>query len=150
MSTRSRIGILRKDGKIESIYCHHDGYFEYVGNILFNHYQDKNKIEELIRNGDLSSLAKNIGEKHDFNSKDSTQCKFYGRDRGEDKTASIISESIEDFFNLCKDSWAEYAYIYGNNEWFGIYLGNRNLDIKKSLPLEKLSLIMKRITKNEL
>lgn len=143
MSTRSRIGILREDGKIESVYCHFDGYFDHVGKILFNHYQDKNKINELIKNGDLSSLAEEIGVKHDFESKDYTQCKFYGRDRGEDGVSSIISESLEDFLNLCLKTWGEYAYLYCRGEWFGKYLGDENGN-----DLEKLSSIMKRMDEN--
>ena len=39
MSTRCRIGIENKNGTITSIYCHHDGYLEGVGEILVNHYK---------------------------------------------------------------------------------------------------------------
>ena len=34
MSTRSSIGIKRKDGTIECIYCHSDGYLEYNGKLI--------------------------------------------------------------------------------------------------------------------
>ena len=45
MSTRSNIGILNKDGTIESIYCHLDGYPEGVGLELYNQYNNKNKLK---------------------------------------------------------------------------------------------------------
>ena len=38
MSTRSRIGILKNNGSIESIYCHLDGYPEWVGKKLYRYY----------------------------------------------------------------------------------------------------------------
>ena len=40
MSTRSRIGILKSNGSIESIYCHLDGYPEWVGKKLYRYYND--------------------------------------------------------------------------------------------------------------
>lgn len=73
MATRSRIGIVNKDGSIRSIYCHWDGYPEGVGSILHKNYQDRDKVEELISLGSISSLGdsihttisyvKNFGEK---------------------------------------------------------------------------------------
>ena len=48
MSTRCRIGIENKDGTITSIYCHHDGYLEGVGEILVNHYKNEEKIRKLM------------------------------------------------------------------------------------------------------
>ena len=46
ISTRARIGILKKDGSIESIYCHHDGYLDGVGKILNDNYQNYNDVKE--------------------------------------------------------------------------------------------------------
>ncbi len=34
MATRSNIGIVNEDGSITGIYCHYDGYPEYVGKML--------------------------------------------------------------------------------------------------------------------
>ena len=51
MSTRSKIGILRKDGTVDHIYCHWDGYPEHNGCILYNDYNNINKINSLIKNG---------------------------------------------------------------------------------------------------
>lgn len=51
MSTRCFIGIQNKDKTITSIYCHHDGYIQGgVGEILFNHYKDEDKIRKLKNN----------------------------------------------------------------------------------------------------
>ena len=70
MSTRSRIGIEFENGTVASIYCHWDGYPDNNGVILLEHYQDVEKIKQLIELGDISSLAPEIGEKHDFNAYD--------------------------------------------------------------------------------
>ena len=60
MSTRSEIAILNNDGTVTAIYCHWDGYVENNGIILSEHYKEIEKVKELIKNGDLSSLNKNI------------------------------------------------------------------------------------------
>ena len=39
MSTRSSIAIKHGD-RIKSIYCHSDGYLEYNGRVLLEHYSD--------------------------------------------------------------------------------------------------------------
>ena len=48
------------DGKYpaRSIYCHFDGYIAGVGKTLLNHYTDPEKVNDLMRLGDLSSLGK--------------------------------------------------------------------------------------------
>jgi len=63
MSTRSTIAKVQEDGQtIRSIYCHFDGYPDYVGKVLQEHYTDMNKIDQLLALGDLSVLDKEIGE----------------------------------------------------------------------------------------
>ena len=55
MSTRSRIGILLPDDSILSVYHHWDGYPEWLGRILKQHYNTKEKVAELIDGGNMSS-----------------------------------------------------------------------------------------------
>lgn len=49
MSTRSKIGILRKDGTVDHVYSHWDGYPEHNGVILLNEYSNINKMNHLIK-----------------------------------------------------------------------------------------------------
>ena len=56
MGTRSRIGIEMPDHSVVSVYCHWDGYPEHNGKILVEHYLDRDKIQELIDGGGISSL----------------------------------------------------------------------------------------------
>jgi hypothetical protein len=54
MATRSRIGIELKNGSVLSVYHHWDGYPEWLGRILKTHYNDRQKVAELIDGGDMS------------------------------------------------------------------------------------------------
>ena len=60
MSTRSKIGILRKDGTVDHVYSHWDGYPEHNGVILLSEYNNINKMNHLIKNGDMSILGEKV------------------------------------------------------------------------------------------
>lgn len=63
MSTRSYILMQNEDGSLDGIYCHFDGSYDYplsVGVILDKYYQDPNRVKQLIRLGDLSSIGAEI------------------------------------------------------------------------------------------
>jgi len=66
MATRSTIAMKTEDGKVRAIYCHWDGYVGYNGKMLMGEYTDPSKVKQLIDLGDISSLRKDIGEKHPF------------------------------------------------------------------------------------
>jgi hypothetical protein len=119
MCTRSYIGIQNDDRTISVIYCHFDGYPSGVGQTLLNFYSEKNKIRELLKLGDISSLGKEIGEKHDFdNYKDNDDCvNAYHRDRGEEweNVKPGIFESVDEFLEKCHE---DYTYLFKNGQWF--------------------------------
>jgi hypothetical protein len=121
MSTRSYIVIeeKKKSGELyyEGIYCHWDGYPRNNGQILFDHYQDREKVEKLISLGDISSLAEEIDATeptHSFDTPVKGVTIFYGRDRGEEGVGPKVV-SLEE---LADDIFIEYVYIYTlRNEW---------------------------------
>lgn len=121
MSTRSNIAIKRKNGSIESIYCHFDGYLDYNGYILLNYYKDINKINELIDLGDISSLDKEVNptEEHSFDKPQKGVTVTYGRDRGESGVSKQVFESLDSYKKYLKGSWCEFVYIYDEsyNKW---------------------------------
>jgi hypothetical protein len=104
MSTRSRIGIENQDGTISSIYCHHDGYISHNGKILQESYLDREKIQQLIELGDISSLD------HELD-----LVIAYHRDRGEKLSPARIDFSLKSF----KESdFEDYGYIFSlENKW---------------------------------
>ncbi len=124
MATRSAIGIKHGD-RIKAIYCHWDGYVEYVGTALNTYYQDSIKVNRLIAQGDLSSIGADIGEEHDFGARAeylddgiATQCTFYGRDRGETHTEFKSFASEEDFVSHFDGCGSEYFYLYDHGVWY--------------------------------
>ena len=121
MATRSTIAKLDKDGIIKAVYCHNDGYLEYNGKMLNEHYKDESKVDELLAHGDISSLNKNIGVKIDFMDYElrvkNEQCRFYHRDRGEDLMFNEFESDIEYI------EWAEgvangFIYLYAYGAWY--------------------------------
>ena len=139
MSTRSRIIIMNKNNTIKSIYCHSDGYLEYNGIILFNYYQDAQKVKELIDLGDLSSLGEEIhpnpNQIHNFDKRQEGVCCFYGRDRGEKETQAAEFNDIKE---LKADFYEEYNYLFKekNNTWYLINTNNLKL-LRLSSQLKK-------------
>ena len=115
MATRSMIAYETGSDTVRAIYCHHDGYPSHNGRILLNHYDDIEKVEELIDLGNLSVLSKEIGEKQDFDQPtDRNWCLAYGRDRGE------TGIEFKTFFNedeLFAGIDAEYFYVMNDGVW---------------------------------
>jgi hypothetical protein len=110
MSTRSRIAIEKENGKVESIYCHFDGYPEHNGVLLFEHYKDRDKTQKLIDLGSISVLAPIVDapEGHTFENRVKDVVVAYGRDRGEKDISKSYHNSKEDFFN---GDIEEFGYI---------------------------------------
>ena len=120
MSTRSNIAIELEDGTVKSIYCHFDGYVGYVGQTLFEHYQDRKKVEKLIELGSISSLYPEVdipnGSKHSFEKPEDGITVAYHRDRGEEKHIEI-DKSAKDFFKDI-NGMIEYGYLFTHaGEW---------------------------------
>ncbi len=130
MGTRSRIGVMHGD-KCKSVYAHWDGYLSGNGEILQKHY-DSAKANHLVALGDLSSLAKEIGEKHEFSNpkaygSDESEAwdknfgdmtTFYARDRGEKDVDFRVSQSFEEFLELVDNCGAEYFYVMKDDVWY--------------------------------
>lgn len=119
MSTRSNIGIINRNGSVEMIYCHSDGYPSYNGQILLESYSNEDKLRELLALGDISSLGENIGQKHDFDDYAIAQkngwTRVYGRDRGEKDTNSRKNLTVESALSTME----EYLYLWDckTNSW---------------------------------
>ena len=115
MATRSYIGVRNLDASVDYIYCHFDGYPSNNGKILTENYQDMDKVNTLLKLGDLSVLGMEIGEKQDFNNPrlGMDWCLAYGRDRGEKN----VSVKNGDYNELIKDQNVDYVYIFDGDYW---------------------------------
>jgi len=101
MATHSTIGIKNSDNTITLIYSHWDGYLEGVGKILKEHYSDENKIRQLLKEGDISSLDETI----------STTI-FYARDTGEIGVSAKVLKDLKD------SSYTQnYNYLWDDGKW---------------------------------
>ena len=125
MATRSVISKIDKkvsNGEITAVYCHSDGYLNWNGKILNEHYTNGNKVDELLSYGDVSIIRENIGVKLDFNDymafAKNKQCKFYMRDRGEkNKHATQLKDESEliKFSNNCD---VDFIYMFAYGHWY--------------------------------
>lgn len=130
MATRSHIGVRNLDGTVDYIYCHYDGYPENNGKILTTHYQDMDKVNALMKLGDLSSLDAEIGEKHDFDNRVRGWCHAYGRDRGEKN----VGVSTTTFAKLLSDDNVDYFYLFDGDYWECFDTGTKeSIDLYSSL-----------------
>jgi len=132
MSTRSRIGILNDDGTVTSIYCHHDGYVGYVGEMLNNFYNDELAVRKLMLLGDISSLGAlpkgnadlwkptnydggwYAGSMHGRLS--AFYCCTY-KDRGETDVDAMISRNLSAYLHIDNIS-IEYSYLFTKGVWY--------------------------------
>ena len=113
MSTRSRIGILLPDDSILSVYHHWDGYPEWLGVTLEEHFNPYEKASELIDGGNMSSCYSDNEydeEKQEFVKRD-PRPEYYG---GDDE-APILSKNFDEFTRI--DCWQEYAYVFVKDRW---------------------------------
>lgn len=120
MATRSNIGIVNDDKSITFIYCHYDGYPEYVGKMLLQHYNTAGIVNELMDLGDLSQLCEKLysdNNSHTFDKPQKNVCVAYGRDRGETEVDSRTFEDLGEFEDNAKNSWIDYQYLFDNGKW---------------------------------
>ena len=138
MGTRSRIGIKLTDGSILSAYHHYDGYPQWLGRNLVEHFNSYDQASELIDGGDMSvcysteawnsnviyqTILKSDGttKKVPMRDKDGTfiydlqkevPSPLYYSERGE-TCPPRLDDNLFDFLN----NGEEYAYVWENGSW---------------------------------
>ena len=110
MATRTRIGIQLPDESVLSVYCHWDGYPEFNGVKLKEHFNSYEKASELIDGGDISALWTNAGWNNE--TLEETGPLYYSS-RGED-LPPCLDANIYDYLA----EGEEFAYLYTlKGEW---------------------------------
>jgi len=119
MATRGRIGMVREDGKVASIYQHWDSYPSWLGKMLLDNYKDVKKVEKLIALGDCSSVREEVdipkGKTHTFDKPLDDVTVAYGRDRGETGIEPRIVDSEKDYW---KGDIEEWGYLFKDGKWY--------------------------------
>jgi hypothetical protein len=132
--TTSRIAKVQEDGSVKSIYCHWDGNPSYNGAILFDNYQDPDKIDALLNLGDISVLGFEIGEKHDFDNPPKGVVNSYGRDRGETDIEAMVDESLDEFLNNIQEYNEHYTYLYDETgEWVFLVDNSKFISLEEAI-----------------
>ena len=106
MATRALIGYLDDGKKLTTTYNHYDGYPEYLGKILNEHYSGEEKAKSIASEGYISS----IDEDGTINSKFNNPADTMVLDDEAFSAGMQIGEQM-------KDMGADYGYIYFNSEW---------------------------------
>ena len=109
MATRSRIGIELKDGSVLSAYHHWDGYPEWLGKKLVEHYNTCRKAKKLIKGGDMSVCW--TKDRWDGKEAEEFGPQYYSQ-RG-DECPPRLDKDIKEFLS-CGE---EYSYIFRNGDW---------------------------------
>lgn len=99
MGTRSFVGVMVGD-KCRAVYVHWDGYLSGVGAELASCYTTQAEVEELIADGDMSSLGD------------------YYKDRGDKGVEPKEFDTFAEFLEFVTESWAEYYYIFKDGVWY--------------------------------
>ena len=124
MATRSKIAIRKIDGKVESIYCHWDGYPTHNGKILKDFYKTPERVQELIDLGNISSLGQFIKPhpemEHSFDMPQPNTTVAYERDRHEEGQEKHVFNYESAFLKDCLLSDCEFYYLYDEKtkEWY--------------------------------
>ena len=108
MSTNARIGIKLEDGSILSAYHHWDGYPEWLGVTLREHYNTYEKVATLIDGGNMSCCWSTTGEDGE---EVEPHVEYYG---GEDE-APELSKTLGELAEI--DMGEEYVYLWFMGEW---------------------------------
>lgn len=156
MSTRSWIGREKKNGRVDVIYCHWDGYPSHNGKILHKHYQDPVKVKQLIQLGALSSLREKVvppeGVEHTYEKPLADVTIAYKRDRyGRKKKGYAHTKylSIDEMLAHTSDEgWCiEFIYLFTKeNEWLMWDTGQLPLS---ALARPKLSEVLELVTNDD-
>ncbi len=121
MATRSRIGIQLADQSILSVYCHWDGYPEFNGVKLVEHFNSHDAAAELIDGGGISSLWDN----HAWDMTTLPTCgPRYFTSRGDEYNPPRLNSNLNEYLS----EGEEYAYLFANGEW--VCYNNRRWDDK--------------------
>ena len=131
MSTHCNIAYKTEKG-YETIYCHHDGYENYMWPMLINNYNTEEKVRDLVALGDASCICErmipSVDSGHSFDSPEHNVCIFYHRDRGENwehtKPGILRKSEVLNCY---------YAYIWEDEKWTAYKGGRINHNVESLL-----------------
>ena len=130
MATRSRIALQLTEDSFLSVYHHYDGYPQWLGVILRQKFNTREKVAELLDGGDISCIESDNNWKRE---KVENHVLYYNA-RGED-TEPRLDLTIEDYL----ENGEEYAYVYTlDHQWecYDLHKGVKKVEIPVQHPSE--------------
>ena len=109
MATRALIGYLDDSKKLTTTYNHYDGYPDYLGKVLKEHYSGEDKAKEVASVGYITS----IDEDGKINSKFNESANTMILNEEAFSAAMQIGGEVNGY-------GADYGYVYFNDEWNAI------------------------------
>ena len=113
MGTRSRVAVMHGD-VCKSVYCHYDGYLDYTGRILLEHY-DSTKANQLVARGDNSGVKETLEE---MNFYEPTEPQGEDVEEFVNSTPWSVAHSFEEFLDQVEGCCGEYYYVMRDGEWY--------------------------------
>ncbi len=115
----SRIGIMNEKGTILSVFCEYGGDIENVGKTLYENYNTREVVTDLIKRGSIVELKKYLDKgifDKDESKEDTTV--FIIRDLNYSPRifTYVNNRNIKGFLKTAQDIGAEYAYLFTKND----------------------------------
>ena len=119
MATRCYIAKQVGPDKFRTVFCHFDGYLEYVGAILAEHYDTEEKLDRLLDVGDIDMLYPQLDpdpdRPHSQQNPQENVTRAYGRDYGDPDSAAKM-KSLRELDD--DEGWIEYVYVFtADGQW---------------------------------
>ena len=131
MATRSRIALQLGEDSFLSVYHHYDGYPQWLGVILRQKFNTREKVAELLDGGDISCIDSDTN----WDRESVENHVQYYNDRGEN-TEPRLDLTLEDYL----ENGEEYAYVYTlDHEWICYELPYQGNPIVRDIPLAVVS-----------
>jgi hypothetical protein len=113
MGTRSRVAVMHGD-VCKSVYCHYDGYLDYTGRILLEHY-DSTKANMLVARGDNSGIKETLEEMNFYEDREAE-----GEEVNEflASTPWAVAHTFEEFLEQVQGCCGEYYYVMRDGVWY--------------------------------
>jgi len=113
MGTRSRVAVMHGD-VCKSVYCHYDGYLDYTGRILLEHY-DSTKANMLVARGDNSGVKETLEEMNFYEDREAE-----GEEVNEflASTPWAVAHTFEEFLEQVQGCCGEYYYVMRDGVWY--------------------------------
>ena len=98
-------------GAVDTVYCHYDGYPEWVGATLAL-YEEQDDIAKMMALGDMSSIGPTLSE-----------CRFYHRDVGgegntEEETRKVTFASLPACVEEMDSDVIRWLYLFADDQWW--------------------------------